>query len=93
MKIPLFQRLSLRIWLAVVATIAVLAVLAGWLSRLDAERERAMRPGREIVLLDAFGNILGQAPARPVRAPGQAPEFQVKMQDGSTLYIQLPRPR
>jgi two-component system, OmpR family, sensor kinase len=93
MKIPLFQRLYLRIWLAVVATIAVLAVLAGWLSRMDAERERAMRPGREIVLLDSAGNILGQAPARPMRAPGQAPEFQVKMQDGSTLYIQLPRPR
>jgi two-component system OmpR family sensor kinase len=93
MKIPLFQRLYLRIWLAVVATIAVLALLTGWLSRMDAERERAMRPGREIVLLDGAGNILGQAPARPIRAPGQAPEFQVKMQDGSTLYIQLPRPR
>ncbi len=93
MKIPLFQRLSLRIWLAVVGTIAVLALLAGWLSRMDAERERAMRPGREIVLLDAAGNILGQAPARPIRAPGQVPEFQVTMQDGSTLYIQLPRPR
>lgn len=93
MKIPLFQRLYLRIWLAVVGTIAVLALLAGWLSRMDAERERAMRPGREIVLLDAAGNILGQAPARPIRAPGQAPEFQVRMQDGSTLYIQLPRPR
>ncbi len=93
MKIPLFQRLSLRIWLAVVGTIAVLALLAGWLSRLDAERERAMRPGREIVLRDSAGNILGQAPARPIRVPGQAPEFQVKMQDGSTLYIQLPRPR
>ncbi len=93
MKIPLFQRLYLRIWLAVVGTIAVLALLAGWLSRMDAERERAMRPGREIVLLDAAGNILGQAPARPIRVPGQAPEFQVRMQDGSTLYIQLPRPR
>lgn len=93
MKIPLFQRLSLRIWLAVVGTIAVLALLAGWLSRMDAEHERAMRPGREIVLRDEAGNILGQAPARPIRVPGQAPEFQVMMQDGSTLYIQLPRPR
>lgn len=93
MKIPLFQRLYLRIWLAVVGTIAVLALLAGYLSRMDAEHERAMRPGREIVLRDAAGNVLGQAPARPIRTPGQAPEFQVTMQDGSTLYIQLPRPR
>lgn len=92
MKIPWFQRLYLRIWLAVVATVAVLALLAGWLSRIDAERERALRPGREIVLRDGAGNIVGQAPARPVRVPGQAPEFQVRMQDGSTLFIQLPRP-
>ena len=35
---------------------------------------------------------MGQAPARPIRLPGQGPEFQVPMTDGSTLFIQLPRP-
>jgi signal transduction histidine kinase len=90
----LTRRLYLRIWLAVVAAVVLLALLAGWLWRLDIERERAERPGREIVLLNAQGVVVGQAPARPVRAPGHGPlEFQVTMQDGQTLYVQLPRPK
>ena len=92
MKTPFHQRLYLRIWLAVVATIAILTLLAGWLARLDAEHERSERPGREIVLRNAAGEVIGQAPARPIRLPGQGPEFQVQMTDGSVLFIQLPRP-
>ncbi len=91
MHTPLHQRLYLRIWLAVVASVVVLAVLAGWLSRLESEHERAQRPGREIVLRNEAGEIVGQAPARPVRGE-QGPEFQVRMQDGQMLVIQLPRP-
>lgn len=93
MKIPLFQRLYLRIWLAVVGAVLLLMLLVGWLWQVEAERERAMRPGREIILRDGAGNIIAQAPARPVRTPGQAPEFQVTTRNGETLYIQLPRPR
>lgn len=92
MATPLHQRLYLRIWLAVVGTIAVLSLLAGWLARMEAENERAQRPGREIVLRNEAGDVIGQAPARPIRVPGQGPEFQVTMVDGSTLFIQLPRP-
>lgn len=99
MSTPFHQRLYLRIWLAVVATIAVLALVAGWLARLEfeqeraeRERERAERPGREIVLRNAAGDVIGQAPLRPTRVPGQGPEFQVTMVDGTTLFIQLPRP-
>ncbi len=93
MKTPLLQRLYLRIWLAVVATVVLMLLVVGWLWRIDAEQERAMRPGREIVVRDSAGNILGQAPARPIRTPGQPPEFQVSLRDGQTLLIQLPRPR
>jgi len=82
-----------------VATIAVLALVAGWLARLEfeneraeRERERAERPGREIVLRNQAGDVIGQAPLRPTRVPGQGPEFQVTMVDGTTLFIQLPRP-
>jgi two-component system OmpR family sensor kinase len=89
---PLHQRLYLRIWLAVVGTIGVLTLLAGWLASIDAEHERAQRPGREIVVRDANGQLVGQAPARPVRIPGQGLEFQVTTVDGQTLFIQLPRP-
>ncbi|MBL8335196.1 MAG: HAMP domain-containing protein [Rhodoferax sp.] len=92
MSTPLHRRLYLRIWLAVVGTIAVLTLLAGWLARLDAEHERAQRPGREILVLDGSGQLVGQAPARPVRIPGQGLEFQVTTRDGQTLFIQLPRP-
>ena len=93
MRVPLFQRLYLRVWLAVVGAVLLMLVLAGWLWRSEAERERALLPGREIVLRDSSGAIVGQAPARPIRTPGQAPEFQVTMRSGETLYIQLPRPR
>ena len=92
MKTPFHQRLYLRIWLAVVGTVIVLTLVAGWLSRMEAENERAQRPGREIVVRNEAGQIVGQAPARPIRVPGQGPEFQVTTQDGKTLFIQLPRP-
>jgi len=93
MKTPLLQRLYLRIWLAVVATVVLMLLVVGWMWRMDAERERSMRPGREIVVRDSTGNVVGQAPARPIRTPGQAPEFEVTLRDGQTLFIQLPRPR
>lgn len=93
MNPPLLQRLYLRIWLAVVGAVVLMMLLVGWLWRVEAERERATRPGREIILRDGAGNIIAQAPARPVRVPGQGPEFQVTTRSGETLYIQLPRPR
>lgn len=92
MATPLLQRLYLRIWLAVVGSIAVLTLLAGWLARMEAEHERAERPLREIVLRNQAGEVVGQAPARPLRVPGQGPEFQVTMVDGQKLFIQIPRP-
>jgi two-component system OmpR family sensor kinase len=92
MSTPLTQRLYLRIWLAVVAAVTVLTLLFGWLWRMEAERERAQRPGREIVLRNASGEIIGQAVAHPLRAPGQGLEFEIPTTDGKTLFIQLPRP-
>lgn len=95
MKSLLGQRLYLRIWLAVVAAVAVLTLVVGWLwqAALDHEREQnANRAGREIVLRNSAGEIVGQAPARAVRVPGEGLEFQVTMKDGQTLYVQLPRP-
>ena len=92
MSTPFHQRLYLRIWLAVVAAVTVLTLVAGWLARMDAEHERALRPGREIVVRNQAGEIIGQDRVRPNRVPGQGPEFQIAMRDGTTLYIQLPRP-
>ena len=92
MSTPLHQRLYLRIWLAVVVTIAVVTLVAGWLGSQEAERERAQRPGREITIKNSSGEVLGQTRARPNVVPGQGAEFQVAMNDGSTLVVQFSRP-
>lgn len=92
MSTPLPQRLYFRIWLAVVATIILLTLVFGWVWRQEAERERAQRPGREIVLRNAQGEIIGQSVARGARVPGQGWEFEVALRDGQTVLVQLPRP-
>lgn len=95
MSSPLGQKLYLRIWLAVVAVVAVLALAVSWLWQQALERdreERDVRTAREIVLRNSVGEVVGQAPALAVRVPGQGYEFQVVMKDGQTLYVQLPRP-
>lgn len=82
--------LYLRIWLAVVAAVAVLTVAFGWLWRVNAEQPQ----GREIVIHNEAGQVLGQSLSRPVRVPGQGVEFAVSMNDGSTLFVHIPpRPR
>ena len=91
MSTPFHQRLYLRIWLAVVAAVVVLALVVSWLARRDAEQERQQRPGREIVIRNLQGEVLGQSQVRPNRTE-QGPEFEVAMKDGSSLFIQLPRP-
>ncbi|MDO8905074.1 MAG: HAMP domain-containing sensor histidine kinase [Hydrogenophaga sp.] len=91
---PLGQKLYLRIWLAVVAAVALITLVVGWLWQmaLDQEREQnANRSSRSIVIRSSGGEILGQAPAMAVRVPGEGLEFQVTMKDGQTLYVQLPR--
>ncbi len=94
MSTPLTQRLYIRIWLAVVAAIVLLTLVFGWIWRQEVERERAQRPGREIILRNAQGEVLGQAQARGARVPGSGPgwEFEVPLRDGQTVIVQLPRP-
>ena len=95
MKGLLGQRLYLRIWLAIVVALGLLALAVGglWQVALDNQREQVLnRTAREIVLRNSAGDVVGQAPARAVRVPGEGLEFQVTMVDGQTLYIHLPRP-
>ena len=95
MKGLISQRLYLRIWLAIVVAVGMLALAVGWLWQmaLDNQREQVLnRTAREIVLRNSAGDVVGQAPARAVRVPGEGLEFQVTMLDGQTLYINLPRP-
>lgn len=82
--------LYLRIWLAVVLAVALLTIAFGWLWRLSTEQT----PAREVIIRNEAGDVLGQTKVRPIRTPGQGVEFQVAMNDGSTMIVQLPpRPR
>ncbi|MGQ0710108.1 MAG: HAMP domain-containing protein [Rhodoferax sp.] len=101
------NKLYLRIWLAVVATVALLTLLVGVVWRMSVEP-----PLREVVVRDAQGRIIGSGVARlhpgappqrlhgersaggeaPGAAPRRGPEFEVRMHDGQTLHLHLPRP-
>lgn len=122
---PVWRRLYVRIWLAVVLAVAVLTLLVGWAWRLTAEP-----PLREMVVRDSAGRIVGQGRmhlrrplvsaatgVEPKLADAQGsdadtdadeppsahadqgpnarlgPEFLLRMNDGQTFSVQLPRPR
>ena len=84
--------LYLRIWLAVVVAVGLLTVAFGWLMRQSWEQQQP--PAREVVIRNEKDEIIGQSMVRPNRVPGQGVEFDVTMNDGRTLTVQLPpRPR
>jgi two-component system OmpR family sensor kinase len=86
MRFPLY----LRIWFAVVFAVTVLTLAFGWLWRLSSEQA----PMRDVIIRNEAGEVLGQSKVRPIRTPTQGVEFEVSMNDGSTLVVHLPpRPR
>jgi two-component system, OmpR family, sensor kinase len=97
---PFFNRLYVRIWLAVVLAVAVLTLLVGWAWRESAERKLAEMGAapvvREVVVRNAAGETIGTASAAP-RVPGMGLEFSVQLKQpvvaGETLSLQLPRGR
>lgn len=94
MSLSLFgQRLYLRIWLAVVAAVTVLTLVVGWLWQQALERDREEREARvmrTIIVENTAGDVLGDAPARAERIPGEGWRFEVIMKDSSKLYVMLP---
>lgn len=86
MRLPLY----LRLWLAVVAAIAVITLVFGWMW----QASRDERPPREMIIRNEAGVVIGQTRARPVFVPGEGIEFDVTLNDGRTLSVQFPpRPR
>ena len=59
-----FQKLYVRIWLAVVLAVAVLTLLVGWAWRMTAEP-----PLREVVVRNATGEVIGNGQVRLGRGP------------------------
>ena len=107
-----YQKLYVRIWLAVVLAVAVLTLLVGWAWRLASEP-----PLRQVVIRNEAGQVIGgghsrfmqspetdpearpegtadaDAPAQGRQSPdGSGPEFVVRMIDGQTVHMHLPRP-
>jgi len=99
---PFFNRLYVRIWLAVVLAVAVLIFLVGWAWRESAERKlvdySASPVVREVVVRNAAGEVVGTAIAAP-RVPGMGAgtEFSVTLDKplaaGEVMGLQMPRAR
>jgi signal transduction histidine kinase len=102
------NRLYIRIWLAVVLAVAVLTFLVGWAWRMAADaplREVVARNQAGEVIGHGQPRLrhppttpngerdAGDGPDHPARGRfGAGPEFDVRMQDGQTIHIHLPRP-
>ena len=80
-----------RIWLAVVATVAVLTFLVGASWRLT--REPPQLPIREVLVHNTAGEVIGTAHTKTDRKLGDGLEFDVTTKDGQTLNLLLPRPK
>jgi two-component system, OmpR family, sensor kinase len=95
MKIALFNRLHVRIWLAVVMAVLVLTLVFGWLWRENSDRLRAERaaelPQRELLLRDVAGNVVAKSSTR-LGQQGRGLEFELAMPDGTKLFAQVPPP-
>ena len=95
---PFFNRLYVRIWLAVVLAVAVLTFMVGWAWRLSAEHEQAEQSRvpapREVIVRNAAGEVIGSAQTRGVRLSGMGLEFNLQLKQalpaGETINLQLP---
>ena len=82
------RHLYLRIWLAVVAVVALLMLAVGWAWRATVEHHAAPAAPREWQVLNADGDVL----ASTTRAGMGAPlVFDVPLPDGQTLALQVQR--
>ena len=93
MKIAFFNRLHVRIWLAVVIAVLLLTLLFGWLWRENADRQRAERaadqPQRELIVRNASGQTIAKSSTR-LSGGGRGLEFELSMPDGTRLFAQVP---
>ena len=84
------SRLYVRIWLAVVVTVAVLTFAVAGVWRYA--KEPPQLPIRELVVRNKAGEVIGNAQTRPGRKLGDGIEFELVTKDGQTLNLQMSRP-
>ncbi len=87
----MFNKLYVRIWLAVLLAVAVLTLLVGWAWRLAAEP-----PLRDVVIRNAAGQIIGKGRSRALPgddADGQrGRELQAALQRYGAVIVEPPTP-
>jgi len=87
--VKLFTRhLYLRIWLAVLAGVAVVTLAAGWAWQI-AESQRSAPLPREVVVRDAQDRVIGTGKSLRTSRPGEALEFTVSLSDGQEFQLQF----
>ena len=83
------RHLYLRIWLAVVAGVALLMLVVGWAWRASVEHNTPPPMPREWVVLNAEGEVLATTSRRP--GPGAPLEFDLTLPDGQQLQLRVQR--
>lgn len=86
------SRLYLRIWLAVVAAVAVITLAVGWAWRVSRDASPREVPVRELLVRNQAGEIIGRAEAPLGLRAGRPLVFDVQTREGQQLQIELSRP-
>ena len=86
------SRLYLRIWLAVVAAVAVITLAVGWAWRVSRDASPREVPVRELLVLNQAGALIGRAEAPLGPRAGRPLVFDVQTREGQQLQIELSRP-
>lgn len=87
--IGLFTRhLYVRIWLAVLAGVAVVTLAAGWAWQITEDQRSAPLP-REVVVRDTQDRVIGTGQSLRTSRPGEALEFTITLKDGQSFQMQF----
>lgn len=87
--IQLFTRhLYVRIWLAVLAGVAVVTLAAGWAWQIADEQRTAPLP-RDVVLRDTQDRVIGTGTSQRTSRPGEALEFTISLKDGQQFQMEF----
>jgi two-component system OmpR family sensor kinase len=82
------KHLYVRIWLAVVAGVAILMLLVGWFWRMAEQHNAPQVIAREVIVRNAAGEVIGTGQALSQR--GRGVEFELQLPSGDMLQIQVP---
>ncbi len=85
----LSRHLYLRIWLAVVAGVAVLMLVVGWFWRASVEHNMPPPMPRDWIIMTPKGEVLGTS--APRHRPGMPLDFAFTMPDGREMQLQIQR--